>query len=213
MPNSMAWLTALNGSLTGRRFSLDAPCLVGRSPYNHVVLDDTRISRQHAKIAPESGGHVVYDLNSSNGTYVNDVPVTRQRLAPTDVVRFGPYSFRFERDAESDSALPPRSRKRVEELTRRGFEPPAKIVNSLDASAQIPVLTGLAELEDAERKLRTLYGFMQSICNSLDTADIVERIVRNLIDIFPGAEMAVVYLVDPPTGRIEPVKMLRRDGK
>src|SRR6185503_15081512 len=98
----MAWLVAIDGELTGRRFQLDAPCLVGRSPYNHVVLDDTRISRQHAKISPESGGHVVYDLNSSNGTFVNDVQVTRERLTANDIVRFGPFSFRFERDAESD---------------------------------------------------------------------------------------------------------------
>src|SRR5262249_39521707 len=137
----------------------------------------------------------------------------RQRLAPSDIVRFGPYSFRFERDAESDQAIPPRSKKRIEELTRRGFEPPAKIVNSQAASAAIPALTGLAELEDAERKLRTLYGFMQPISNSLDTGEIAERIVRNIIDIYPGAESAAVYLVDPATAKIEPAKLLRRDGR
>ena len=92
----MAWLVAVDGELAGRRFSLDAPCLVGRGPYNHVVLDDTRISRQHAKISPEPGGHVVYDLNSANGTFVNEVQVKRQKLTPSDVVRFGPFSFKFE---------------------------------------------------------------------------------------------------------------------
>src|SRR5512144_2797986 len=92
----MAWLIAIDEGLGGRRFPLDTPCLVGRGPYNHIVLDDTRVSRQHAKISPESGGHVVYDLNSANGTYVNDVAVKRQKLSPTDTVRFGPFSFRFE---------------------------------------------------------------------------------------------------------------------
>ena len=81
---------ASTGSSASRRFSLDAPCLVGRGPYNHVVLDDTRISRQHAKISPEPGGHVVYDLNSANGTFVNDVQVKRQKLTAGDVLRFGP---------------------------------------------------------------------------------------------------------------------------
>ena len=76
----MAWLVALDGELSGKRFPLDSPCLVGRGPLNHVVLDDPRISRQHAKVSPESGGHVVYDLNSANGTYVNDVPVKRKKL-------------------------------------------------------------------------------------------------------------------------------------
>src|SRR5262249_47860286 len=68
-------------------------------------------------------------------------------------------------------------------------------------------------LEDAERKLRTLYGFMQSISSSLDASEIVERIARNLIDIYPGAESAAVHLVDSATGKIEPAKALRRDGR
>ena len=95
-----AWLTALDGDHPGRRVPLKAPVLVGRGQYNHIVLDDVRISRQHAKISPEAGGHVVYDLNSANGTYVNDVQVKRQKLAPNDVVRFGPFSFKFEAELE-----------------------------------------------------------------------------------------------------------------
>src|SRR6185312_1244154 len=102
----MAWLVAIDGELAGRRFSLDAPCLVGRGPYNHVVLDDTRVSRQHAKISPEPGGHVVYDLNSANGTFVNDVQVKREKLQPNDVVRFGPFRFKFESDLATDDTGP-----------------------------------------------------------------------------------------------------------
>src|SRR5256885_17067090 len=99
----MAWLVAVDGDLAGRRYSLDAPCLVGRGPYNHVVLDDTRVSRQHAKASPEPGGHVVYDLNSANGTFVNDVQVKRQKLSAGDVVRLGPLSFRLQADRLSDT--------------------------------------------------------------------------------------------------------------
>src|SRR6185369_6718531 len=131
----MAWLLALDGDLAGRRFPLDAPCLVGRGPYNHVVLDDTRISRQHAKISPESGGHVVYDLNSANGTYVNDVQVKRQRLAANDVVRFGPFRFKFEEEYDDGRTAPNKApgSKFVEVLTLVGVEPPSKIIESLDA--------------------------------------------------------------------------------
>ena len=129
----MAWLVAIDGEHAGRRFPLDAPCLVGRGPYNHVVLDDTRISRQHAKISPESGGHVVYDLNSANGSFVNDVQIKRQRLAPNDVVRFGPFTFRFEGDpdvtAPHDVRRP--AQKFIEVLTSVGVEP-SSIVDTLD---------------------------------------------------------------------------------
>jgi serine phosphatase RsbU (regulator of sigma subunit) len=211
----MAWLLALDGDLSGRRFPLDSPCLVGRGPYNHVVLDDTRISRQHAKISPEAGGHVVYDLNSANGTYVNDVQVKRQKLAASDTVRFGPFSFKFEAELERTGPHKAQERKFVEVLTQVGAEPPAKILETLDASLsthpgpgqQVP----LNELEDADRKLRTLYHFMQAISATLDVGDLLERIVKNLLDIFGPADTVTVYLKDAATGGMEPRRVGRRD--
>jgi serine phosphatase RsbU (regulator of sigma subunit) len=214
----VAYLAALDGEMAGRRFPLDAPCLVGRGPYNHVVLDDTRISRQHAKISPEAGGHVVYDLNSANGTYVNDVQVKRQRLTANDVVRFGPFSFRFEAEYDDGRTAPYKGppHKFVEVLTLVGSEPPAKIIESLDAvSTTNPgagaLAAGLAELEESDRKLRTLYAFMQTISSTLDTGELIERIVRNLLDVFPEAETVACYLRDQQTETMSARKVLRRD--
>jgi serine phosphatase RsbU (regulator of sigma subunit)/pSer/pThr/pTyr-binding forkhead associated (FHA) protein len=209
----MAWLVAVDGELSGRRFSLDAPCLVGRGPYNHVVLDDTRISRQHAKVSPEPGGHIVYDLNSANGTFVNDVQVKRQKLAPGDVVRFGPFSFRFESEA-LDRTGPIKLGKFVEVHTQVGVDPPSKIIDSLDASlATNPgVAHDLAELEDADRKLRTLYAFMQSIATTLESGELFSRILKNLLELFPTASAVAVYLREQTTGMMEPRKVMRRDA-
>ncbi|HXU73135.1 MAG TPA: SpoIIE family protein phosphatase [Polyangia bacterium] len=209
----MAWLVAVDGELSGRRFSLDAPCLVGRGPYNHVVLDDTRISRQHAKVSPEPGGHIVYDLNSANGTFVNDVQVKRQKLAPGDVVRFGPFSFRFESEA-LDRTGPIKLGKFVEVHTQVGVDPPSKIIDSLDASlATNPgVAHDLAELEDADRKLRTLYMFMQSIATTLESGELFSRILKNLLELFPTASAVAVYLRELTTGMMEPRKVMRRDA-
>jgi sigma-B regulation protein RsbU (phosphoserine phosphatase) len=209
----MAWLVAVEGEHAGRRFSLDAPCLVGRGPYNHVVLDDTRVSRQHAKVSPEPGGHVVYDLNSANGTYVNEVQVKRQTLAPNDLVRFGPFSFKFESDAV-DRTKQIKVGKFLEVNTQVGADPPSKIIDSLDASlATNPgVAHDLAELEDADRKLRTLYAFMHSIATTLEQGELLDRILRNLLDLFGGAESVAVYLRDPASGMMEPRKVMRRDA-
>jgi sigma-B regulation protein RsbU (phosphoserine phosphatase) len=212
----MAWLVAVDGELVGRRFVLDAPCLVGRGPYNHVVLDDTRVSRQHAKVSPEPGGHVVYDLNSANGTFVNDVQVKRQKLSPDDVVRFGPFSFKFESTAQEEPRTGPLHKpgRFMEVMTQVGGDPPSQIIDSLDASlATNPgVAPGLHELEDADRKLRTLYAFTQSIATTLEQGQLHERILRNLLDVFPTAEAVAVYVREPATDTMEPRKVVRRDG-
>ncbi len=47
------------------------PLLIGRDQQNDVVLDDPRVSRKHAEIRLRLGRYTLYDLQSTNGTYVN----------------------------------------------------------------------------------------------------------------------------------------------
>ncbi|HSO32049.1 MAG TPA: FHA domain-containing protein, partial [Labilithrix sp.] len=101
------WLVGLAGNARRVRLSADAPLLVGRGVHNHLVLNDYRISRQHARVAPEPDGFVVYDLNSANGTWVNGVAVRRQRLNPNDQVNFGPFEFRLELQIEETTGSDP----------------------------------------------------------------------------------------------------------
>ncbi|MEO6950212.1 MAG: SpoIIE family protein phosphatase [Polyangia bacterium] len=211
---SEAYLVAVDGHLIGRRFPLAAPCLVGRGPYNHIVLDDTRISRQHAKVSPEAGGHVVYDLNSANGTYVNDAPVKRQTLTPNDVVRFGPFTFRFEsnvRPARPSQVVP--VNKFLEVNTLVGQEPAPSIVGSLDVSSSSPgfLPMGLTDLEDSERKLRTLYSLMNSMASTIDAEELMDRVLQHLLDVFPKAETVMIYVRDVASGSMVPRKVQSRD--
>ena len=90
------WLIGLDEQTRRMRLPVDAPVLVGRGSYNHLVLDDFLLSRQHLRVAPEQAGCVVYDLGSVNGTFVNGVAVRRHVLAPNDVISFGTYIFRVE---------------------------------------------------------------------------------------------------------------------
>ena len=82
---------------------------MGRSAHNHLVLNDYRISRQHARVAFEADGFVVYDLNNANGTFVNNVGIHRQKIKPNDEVRFGPHNFRVEVVESDRSTLAPNS--------------------------------------------------------------------------------------------------------
>lgn len=82
----------------GQRFALPAgPTLLGRGPSSTVPLADNRVSRRHALIEVEGSSHLVSDLGSTNGTTVNDEPVTEPRaLAPGDVISLGGLVLRFE---------------------------------------------------------------------------------------------------------------------
>jgi predicted component of type VI protein secretion system len=64
---------------------------VGREPSLPLHLDeDAQVSRRHARIAVQGGAVVVEDLGSTNGTYVNEQPISAPRpLNPGDKVRVG----------------------------------------------------------------------------------------------------------------------------
>ncbi|MBL8742887.1 MAG: SpoIIE family protein phosphatase, partial [Myxococcales bacterium] len=178
-------------------------------------LDDVRISRQHAKIASEPGAHVVYDLGSSNGTFVNDNPVKRHALAFGDLVRFGPFRFRFEADPlDAPSPTGRRASFHDEELTRVGFEAPTKIVGETNARVPRTLVHsgGLADLEEADRRLRTLFSFVQAIAATLDTNALFESIVSNLFDAFPTGALAAVYTLDEETKTMAARRVKSRDG-
>src|SRR3954467_7133902 len=84
-------LEIVEGSEAGRQLPLDSVVDIGREPSLPLHLDaDTQVSRRHARIALQGGQVVVEDLGSTNGTYVNDQPISSPRvLHPGDKVRIG----------------------------------------------------------------------------------------------------------------------------
>lgn len=94
---SAAKLLKIRLSLKGRpirAYVFDQDCvLVGRNPGADVFLDNSSISRDHLKIERTPRGYMVEDLNSANGTFVNDRQVRREYLAHEDVIRLGKFSL------------------------------------------------------------------------------------------------------------------------
>jgi phage tail-like protein len=82
---------------------------IGRAPGNSLQLANSRVSRHHADITYAYGQFLIEDLESANGTYVNDVRIetkTPTPIRPGDILRLGPFTLTFERIAESKAAAP-----------------------------------------------------------------------------------------------------------
>ena len=71
------------------------PVLIGRDPQNDVVLDDRRVSRKHAEIRLRLGRYTLYDLQSTNGTYVNGRRVAEKVLDDGDAISVGGLEITF----------------------------------------------------------------------------------------------------------------------
>ena len=69
--------------------------LIGRDPQNDVVLDDRRVSRKHAEVRLRLGRYTLYDLQSTNGTYVNGRRVAEKVLEDKDKISIGGLEIVF----------------------------------------------------------------------------------------------------------------------
>ena len=74
-----------SGPTPGKVFPLEKnEIFIGRDVNNDVVISDSEVSRKHARITIQAGGHVLEDLGSTNGTFVNG-----QRLMGPHLLRQG----------------------------------------------------------------------------------------------------------------------------
>ena len=67
----------------------DGSVLPGRHPDCDVVLHDSQVSRRHAEVRLVNGRHLLLDLSSSNGTWIDDQPVLQHLLSEGDTFRIG----------------------------------------------------------------------------------------------------------------------------
>jgi diguanylate cyclase (GGDEF)-like protein len=91
-----ACIIVIYGPELGKRLPLGKASFgIGRSAKNDLFLDQESISRQHARITFDGERHWVHDLNSTNGTYVNDKLVQETELSDGDQVRIGRSILKF----------------------------------------------------------------------------------------------------------------------
>jgi diguanylate cyclase (GGDEF)-like protein len=84
------------GAGMGARYPLtDTPVVLGRGNDCDIRINDHSVSRRHARIQPGADGYYAVDLQSTNGTFVNDVPASICKLKDGDYLRIGNCIYRF----------------------------------------------------------------------------------------------------------------------
>jgi hypothetical protein len=74
---------------TLRRYTLIDRLTIGRAPHNDIVLDDPRVSREHAVVWCDAEGYGIEDRRSANGTRLNGAPIFSGAIAPGDALILG----------------------------------------------------------------------------------------------------------------------------
>jgi predicted component of type VI protein secretion system len=91
-----------------REIKLDKPAFnIGRKPDNDIVLDNAAVSGHHCKMYESGGTWFVEDLNSTNGTFVNNKKVLKAGLKPGDNVTVVKYSLVYADESAAAAAKAP----------------------------------------------------------------------------------------------------------
>lgn len=94
----VGWFVALDGQQKGEDFRVrDGQNSIGSDAGCDIVLTDSTISAKHASVRYKEGKFILSDLDSTNGSYINDQgdSIARQELKDNDVVRFGDVKLKF----------------------------------------------------------------------------------------------------------------------
>jgi pSer/pThr/pTyr-binding forkhead associated (FHA) protein len=88
-------LRTVSGAGFGRSYPLVGPAVVGRAPDCSLRLDESGISRMHARLMPTAEGVQLEDLGSTNGSFINGKRVLFGEVRPGDEVMFDTLRFRL----------------------------------------------------------------------------------------------------------------------
>lgn len=165
---------------------------LGRHNSNRIVLRDNWCSRKHARIWYEDNSWWIEDLDSRNGTYVNNRPVTgKVPLSPGDVIRVGRTELMFGEDL---SAVPVDMRPNADALDAE-----SEVLQPQETSLHITerlrpedvglITTGAAGLDTTQRRLIRLFLDLQ---NAKTRDQLARVVIQELVDVVKADCAAVL---------------------
>ena len=97
-PPVVGWFVALTGEQKGEDFRIrDGQNILGSAPECDIVIRDNTVSAKHASLRYKDGKFILSDLDSSNGTFLNDrsEAIAREEVKDSDFIRLGEVSLKF----------------------------------------------------------------------------------------------------------------------
>jgi adenylate cyclase len=179
---------------------------IGRGSDNDIIINDFGVSRHHATVVVNDSERYIIDLNSRNGTRINNIPVTtRGDLKDGDEINLGKFSIRFTRTTDDKVSL-----EAEKELLGPGtFIKPISEVNKI-----ISDVIQMADSSDKHQiaftdieKSNQILGVLIQVAKSLLTVqplDEVLNLVMNMVFDHLPAERGFLMLYDEQTRELIP---------
>lgn len=160
-----------------RRVPIGDSITLGRTPDNGYVVDDNGASRQHVEIVRRDDNYYWEDLDSTNGTFMNDRPMLEGQLQSGDRLRIGNTVILFEVEEEP--------KKDAGAATSSLFRQTIIDENGVEATP--------AEVGESESLLNAVYTVMNDITTNYEPCSLVDSVLRTTMKAIDAQRGAVLF--------------------
>jgi serine phosphatase RsbU (regulator of sigma subunit)/pSer/pThr/pTyr-binding forkhead associated (FHA) protein len=210
----MAFLELLKGSVPGARFELNGEqAVIGRSADCEVPIDVPAVSRRHAAIVNSNGRFFLEDLESRNGTFLNNRRLAEKERAPlrdNDRLLICDHEFRFH-DRHAAAALDPM--RNIEESSIAELVDDTETPSRASVMATLDVSGGSASwglTAKPEVKLAALVEISTALGQTFAVEEILPKLLDSLFKIFVQADRGFVVMRPKADGPLVPVAVKSR---
>jgi sigma-B regulation protein RsbU (phosphoserine phosphatase) len=199
----MAKLYILAGPEKGKSFALESDLVtIGRGPDSNIWIADKSVSRRHLEIIRKGNKYFIKDLESKNGTYINE-----EQIEPGKP---------FEIEKELPIAIG-KTLFSIGEAYLGEDEAPMTALDSVDLAKEMSE-SGTVFVQDRpmtpQSNIELLYKVSHILNQSLNINEILENILRDLLVLLKRIDRGVFILVDRKTGELSnPISCLKKENR
>ncbi len=208
----MPWLLLELAGTEAQLFRVEsAPVIIGRSEEATIAIEHRSLSRQHARLSQEGDEYVLTDLNSKNGTFLNNRRIQRTAVQDGDQIRCGEVVLGFQTtrrepaQLETDSLPLPALTCSLPTRGKTLGDEPALAEESSDA---VPAASAEGDKETRRDRLKTLLRVSEILAEPGEIDAVLSRILDLCFETLPIDRVAIL-LTNPGN---EGGKSLRQSG-
>jgi putative nucleotidyltransferase with HDIG domain len=186
---------------------------VGRVPQCEIHVDDQAVSRRHCTLAVKAAALTITDLDSANGTFLNEHIVKSATAKPGDLIRVGSTVLEYRDPTASGAAISaarmlPDPGPGMESVIRRRIEP-ADVDWLTSGTSAFPALT---LLQRAQRHLKTLHRVSEVLAAARDLQALAAAALETILEVTAADRAALLLKQDGAPGGAEVAASRLRRG-
>ena len=181
---------------------------IGRHPRSTICLHDALVSKRHATIHQVAGEYLFENLDSSNGSFLDGVRITKHKLQDGDEITLGKVTLTFFAESDEEKLA---KRVNISQIANISQVRDRIDVGKVEKFLPERQVSDLGLLRTDYEKLRLGHELLQNIGLDNSITSVLEQVSNEMLRIF-SAGRCVILLLDPSTEKLVPKVVHTMDG-